>query len=139
MLRLSVMVALLVAGLSVLVMEQPAEARLMGRAAVAAPDCCPPVCPTPCITYRHHGPSKSCCSQPPIETVLCVKDPCRCGCEVMVPVCLPACCLDEVPKVSSRCGLLGRGVVTYQYCCGFTVRVVFQRCGNVVVHTYGSY
>jgi hypothetical protein len=28
-------------------------------------------------------------------------------------------------------------VVTYEWCCGYKVRVVFDRCGDITVHSYG--
>jgi hypothetical protein len=136
--KLTIYVALLaVAG--VLFSSQQAEARLGARHAAPAVDCCPPACPTPCITYRYHGHRKACCnSLPPQQTVLSVKDPNRCGCEVLVPVCLPACC-SECVQVTSRRGLLGRGIVTYRFACGFTVKMVFDRCGDIVVHYHGKF
>ena len=43
-------------------------------------------------------------------------------------------CCSDTPRVKCRCGLLGRGYVTYEWCCGFTIRVVFQLDGDIVVH-----
>ena len=93
-------------------------------------------CPKPCITYRHCGP-KLCCGpcQPPKSIVLKVKDPCTC-CEVEVPVCMPACCEGE-PVVCSGKGFLCRDIVEYEWCCGFSVRVAFKKCGDLVVTTRG--
>ena len=45
---------------------------------------------------------------------------------------LPACC-EGCPAVDSRCGLLCRGAVTYDWCCGYRVVVRFDRCGDVTV------
>ena len=96
-------------------------------------DCCPP----PCITYHHHPTlrkiCRSCCD--PINVVLVVTDPVCCK-TVEVPICLPACC-DDVPRVCPRRGLLGRGVVEYEWCCGYRVKVVFRKCGDIAVHSYG--
>ena len=103
------------------------------------PKCC---CPKdPCIKYWNHRLPlkchKRCCEcQPPTEMILQVKHPCCCECTVDVPVCAPACLKGE-PQVTSCCGLLGRGVVTYTWCDGFKVRVVFQHDGDLLVHTYG--
>ena len=99
----------------------------------------PALYPAPCITYRQHGLRRvySGC-EPPIQALLEVENPCCCGPLLAVPVCLPACCTD-VPDVSSRRGLLGRGIVTYSYCCGLTIKVVFERCGDVTVHYYGRF
>ncbi|HZZ27815.1 MAG TPA: hypothetical protein VFE46_07375 [Pirellulales bacterium] len=99
-------------------------------------DCCQtaptpaPACTTykPCITYRG---CCDCCG-PKVSQVLKVKDPGDCCCNSLaeIPVCLPACCKN--PCVSCKCGLLGRGVVTYSYdCC--CVTVIFTRCGDVIV------
>jgi hypothetical protein len=93
-------------------------------------------CPQPCITYRHRGP-KLCCDncQPPVETVLRVKDPCTC-CEVDVTVCMPACCTGD-PKICFDRGFLGRNVVEYEWCCGYSVRVAFKHNGDLLVTTWG--
>ena len=118
-------------------------------AAIQGPDCampapaCAPVCgPAAClptITYQHHGCRKVCCGcEPPIETALEVKDPCDCSCAgVIIPICLPACCTG-VPEVTSRCGMFGRGVVRYDYCCGFSIKIVFRHTGDIVVHYIGG-
>lgn len=95
-----------------------------------------PCCEEPCITYRHHGP-KLCCDscKPPKQIVLKVKNPCT-GCETDVPVCIPACCEGE-PKVCTGTGFLGRDVVEYEWCCGFSVKVAFKHCGDLLVSTWG--
>jgi hypothetical protein len=101
-------------------------------------DCCQtapapaPECKTyqPCVTYRG---CCDCCG-PKVSQMLKVQDPCDCcccPCVAEIPVCLPACCKD--PKVCSACGLFGRGVVTYSYDCGCCVKIVFTRCGDVIV------
>jgi hypothetical protein len=92
-------------------------------------------CGQPCITYRHCGRSICCDCKPSVDLVLKVKSPCS-DCEVDVPVCLPACCTGE-PKVCCGVGFLGRPVVEYQWCCGFSVRVAFKRCGDLLVTTRG--
>jgi hypothetical protein len=94
-----------------------------------------PCCP--CIEYRHHGRPICCCdcnAPPEIKTVLMVKNPATC-CTVPIPVCLPGCCTDE-PCVWSRCGILGRGIVHYEYCCGVKIIVTFRACGDIVVSYY---
>ncbi len=98
------------------------------------PSCCTPApvcCPTPCIKYRHAGLCKVKCCGPNISTVLSVNNPCTC-CPVAIPVCLPCCCTDA-PTVSCRKTLLADGAVTYDWCCGVSVTVRFQRCGDVLV------
>jgi hypothetical protein len=105
---------------------------------------CGPVtcCPTnPCITYRHklchrhrhggHGGHGGCCPEPTYETVLDVTSP-ETGCTVAVPVCLPACC-QGCPCQTSRCTLLGCGQVRYDYACGVSVIVRFQKRGDIRV------
>ncbi|MCE9548713.1 MAG: hypothetical protein K8T25_24815 [Planctomycetia bacterium] len=101
-------------------------------------------CAKPCIEYRTKRPCrKACCDcgcdcKPPQKEKLTVKDPCCCtACPIEVPVCLPACCKGK-PCVSDRCGVLGRGVVTYTWCNGYTLTVTFKNCGDVLVTYYGS-
>jgi hypothetical protein len=98
----------------------------------------PSCCPERCIKYRHHCTlRKTCCScDPPVQTILAVQDPCCCKCMIEIPICLPGCC-EGSPKVCDRQGLLGRGIVTYEWCCGYKVKIVFDRCGDIVVHSYG--
>jgi hypothetical protein len=112
-------------GLSRIVTPEPVE---------AAPDAS--CCPKPCITYRHCGP-KLCCGpcKPPKSIVLTVKDPCTC-CETEVTVCMPACCEGE-PTVCAGKGFLCRDIVEYEWCCGYSVRVAFKKCGDLVVTTWG--
>ena len=92
-------------------------------------------CPQPCIIYRHHGPKLCCGCEISVPTILTVNNPCTC-CPVDIPVCLPACCTDA-PQVCSGQGLLGRTVVTYDWCCGFRVTVRFRHNGDIVVVTHG--
>ena len=65
------------------------------------------------------------------DTEELVEHPGDCKCMVEVPVCLPD-CLPGEPVVKSRCKL-GRGVVTYKWCNGFTVKVVFRKKCDIVV------
>jgi hypothetical protein len=58
------------------------------------------------------------------------------GCLYEIPMCLPACCTGE-PKMTSYCGLFGRGVVKYCYECGLEVEVKFRLRGDVEVE-YGT-
>ncbi len=113
----------------------PAEAALLNRAAepVAAPAAEGNCCPKPCIQYHEHRPCKKiCCTcDPPHTVVLKVKDPCTC-CVYDVPVCVPACC-TEAPCVDDHCGIFGRYVYEYDWCCGYRVVVRFDPCGNITV------
>ncbi|MGD9722295.1 MAG: hypothetical protein AB7O59_11360 [Pirellulales bacterium] len=126
----------------------PAEARLgsrLERAELASVktaslegDCCvpkEPCCPEPCIKYHHCGPKLCCGCEPPKEITLKVKNPCT-GCEVDVPICLPACCKGE-PEICCGKGLFCRDVVEYEWCCGFRVKVIFRHCGDLLVKTWG--
>ena len=103
---------------------------------VAVSSCC---CPhySGISYHRHRLLRKRCCAcHPPVQTVLAVQDPRYCCCGVEIPVCISACCTGA-PQVQSHVGLLGCGYVTYRWCCGYTVKVVFRRRGDIVVHTYG--
>jgi hypothetical protein len=97
-------------------------------------DACPATPPPACTTYKPCVSYCGCCDccGPKVSQVLKVKDPCDCYCCELaeIPVCLPACCKN--PCVCSRCGVFGRGIVTYSYdCC--CVTIIFRRCGDVVV------
>jgi hypothetical protein len=150
--------------LAILGQTVPVEARLLGEPVVARPaaqpapsdaasaqpapatvatasasGCCTPepvCCPTPCIAYRHCGP-KLCCGdcRPGTDLVLKVKNPCT-GCESDVTVCLPACCTGD-PTLCEGTGFLGRNVLVYEWCCGYSVRVAFKHCGDILVTTWG--
>jgi hypothetical protein len=72
------------------------------------------------------------CPPPPKVVVLNVKNPACCGDYACVKVCVPGCC-EGPPTVCARCGVLGRGIVTYRWCCGHQVTVVFTALGGVRV------
>lgn len=89
------------------------------------------------ISYHHHCTlRKTCCSCGTIRQVLTVEDPGCCGKMIAIPVCLPECC-DDCPKADDHCGPLGRGVTMFRWCCGYKVKVVVDRCGDITVHSYG--
>ena len=97
-------------------------------------------CPTnPCIKYHHKHAHKhrhcGCCPEPTYETVLNPVSPETC-CAVAVPVCLPVCC-QGCPCETSRCTLLGCGQVRYDYACGCSVIVRFQKSGDILVTYVG--
>jgi hypothetical protein len=53
-------------------------------------------------------------------------------------MCIPACCVGD-PKVASRRGILGRGVVEYRWECGFRAIVKFRHVlGDVEVEYEGD-
>jgi hypothetical protein len=75
--------------------------------------------------------------QAQVAMTMVADNPADCvACPVEVPLCIPCCCTDA-PTVTSRCGLLGRGIVEYCWSCGFTATVVFRASGDVVVHYRG--
>lgn len=127
------------------VKAKPVSALVLAKSATLAdPSCCAPApapvvcCKQPCITYKHHCTlRRTCCDccKPPLKIVLKVQDPCTC-CTYDVPVCLPGCCCGE-PVVCDKVGILGRASVTYEWCCGYRVKVVFDRCGDITVHSFG--
>ncbi len=141
--------AILVIMLAVVAVQQSlahnadaALTRLRAATAAAADPSCATVakscCPEPCIRYidrpaARRAATVTCCDscKPPVKSVLKVMNPVTC-CPVDVPVCLPACC-EGCPAIDSRCGLLCRGTVTYDWCCGYRVVVRFDRCGDVTV------
>ncbi len=51
------------------------------------------------------------------------------GCKHVVDLCLPCCCTGA-PCVTQRCTLIGCGLVRYDWCCGCTVVIRFDRCGG---------
>jgi len=118
--------------------EEAPTTALTKATTAAEPSCCTPApvcCPKPCIHYRHRGPKLCCGCEPGQPLVLKVKNPCT-GCETDVEVCLPACCKGE-PKVCCGSGFLGRDVVEYEWCCGYSVRVAFKHTGDLIVTTWG--
>ena len=71
------------------------------------------------------------CPPPPkVEICLMICSPCD-GCPVPVTLCVPECCVCEVPDVSTRCALIGSGVTHVDYCCcGFSATIRWDRCGE---------
>lgn len=114
---------------------QPLAAARVAPAGVVAAHRAPAICCPRNICYRHH-PGCGCydpCRK--MDMILQVKDPCAC-CLVEVPVCIPACCTTS-PTVCNYKGFLRRQVVEYSWACGFKLKVVFDRCGDITVHYYG--
>jgi hypothetical protein len=58
-------------------------------------------------------------------------------CLYEIPLCIPACVTGE-PRVSSYCGLFGRGVVEYCWPNGFEAKVKFRNIGDVRVDYEGD-
>lgn len=115
----------------------PAPVAVIPAAAVTttAGGGCEPACCDPCVNicYRDLSRCRTCCDPclPDIKTCVVVCDPCT-GCPIRVPVCLPSCCTGD-PCVSGRCTVVGRGLVRFTWCCGFTATVRFSRCGDLLV------
>jgi hypothetical protein len=131
--------SVVVVPLFLLAMGSFAEARVVRQNGQASPsDAAPPAAaapapeaiPAPCCV-----PDCKPCCQPKIEVILQVKDPCTC-CIIEVPVCIPACCTGN-PTVCCRSGFLGRHIVTYSWCCGVSVDIVFKRNGCYFVRYHG--
>jgi len=106
--------------------QGPIQGPIQAPIAAAMPVCCDRE-----ISYRHHHPLREPCG-PRHEVTLLVKDPCTC-CLIQVPVCIPCCCKGE-PTVCCRKGVLHRDVTEFDWCCGYTVRVVIDKHGCVTVH-----
>ncbi len=74
------------------------------------------------------------CNGGPTKQVICVDNPADC-CRKMfsVPVCVPACCVDDPVCCDTRVGMLGRGYVTYRWACGFEATIAFRVHGGVLI------
>jgi hypothetical protein len=141
---MSLMRVILPALLVVMAFGSAAEARLARQQpaapAAAAPaskvaTCEPVTCCPRVIVYKNH-PGCGCydsCKR--MELILQVKDPCTC-CLVEVPTCIPACC-TAAPTVCYHKGFLHRQVVEYSWACGFKIKMIFGKHGNVAVHYFG--
>ena len=103
-----------------------------GLASHALVNCCDACCDVN-ICYRHVGRRHTCCDPclEPINTTLTVCHPCT-GCTIEVPVCLPGCCTGS-PTACDRGTLIGAGLTRFDWCCGFSVVVRYQRCGDITV------
>ena len=116
----------------------PAPATAPADATAPAPAAAPADVIKPCIDYRTHLSARRMlrCA-PQVKVVMETQNPADC-CVYEIPLCIPCCCQDEAPCVTSDCGILGRGVVTYCWpCCGFEAKVVFKDCHEVKVHYRG--
>ena len=102
---------------------------------------------------HHHGHA-ICCKKPkvvymnhPVLAMLMHK--CRTGqaakvyvqvpggcCPVDVSVCVPICCVGQVPHLSQSKDLLGRCIYTFCWPCGTKVCIVKRHSGTLVVHSY---
>lgn len=74
------------------------------------------------------------CYGGPIHQTLCVDNPADCCHKLYaVPVCVPACCTGQPVCCGSTVGLLGRGIVTYRWPCGFEAVLTFRVHGGVLI------
>gem|GEM_PF-1342813 len=119
----SVILGLAVFSAALLVSTEATQAGRLGKALLASPHCCAPA-PVCC------APALVCCEPcpPPVIFNVCVCNPCT-GCKESIDLCIPACCTG-VPCVTQRGTIIGSGLVRYEWCCGFTAIVRFDRCGN---------
>jgi len=95
-------------------------------------------CPAYCYSYHERRKfRRSCCGYcTPTKLVLPVADPIRCGCTAEVCVTVPSCCTGT-PRVISKIGLFGRGIVIYKWPNGQMVQVIFKKkVPHVMVHTF---
>lgn len=77
---------------------------------------------------------KGCCEpKPTVTKCYTVQSPECCNLCTTVSVCLPACCANEEPCVSSRATLFGYGQVKLTWSCGKTVVVRFTKHGPRVL------
>jgi hypothetical protein len=88
------------------------------------------------IAYRHWGRKviKDC--EPLMPQTLCVAHPCT-DCDVLVPVCLPACCLNCEPKVHARKAVFSDSLVSFEWDKGIKIVVRFERNGKLIVTYHG--
>ncbi len=115
--RLScVILGLAVFSAASLVTTDATQAGRLGRALLATPHTC-----APAPVYCEPCP-------PPVIFNVYVCNPCT-GCMESIDLCIPACCTG-VPCVTKRCTIIGRGLIRYDWCCGFTATVRFTRCGD---------
>lgn len=88
--------------------------------------------PTPRIDYDTHHDARKMLRSGAIHVVVLTQDPAE-GCYYQIPLTVPACCAGE-PSVSGSKGLLGRGIVAYEWPCGFKAKIKFRHLlGDVKV------
>ncbi len=80
--------------------------------------------PTPRIDYDIHHDARKMLRSGQIRIVVLTQDPAE-GCYYQIPLTVPACCVGE-PSVSGGRGLLGRGIVAYEWPCGFKAKIKFR-------------
>jgi hypothetical protein len=88
--------------------------------------------PTPRIDYDTHHDARKMLRGGQIRIIVLTQDPAE-GCYYQIPLTVPACCVGE-PNVSGGRGLLGRGIVAYEWPCGFKAKIKFRHIlGDVKV------
>ncbi|MEX0610962.1 MAG: hypothetical protein WD229_02475 [Pirellulales bacterium] len=106
--------------------------------APAGPSAEVPVRPTPPLEYDSDRSARRMYAKyGTVELVMVTQNPAD-GCFYEIPLCIPACC-TEAPRVSSRRGIFGRGIVEYCWPCGFEAEVKFRHVlGDVRVDYEGD-
>lgn len=118
-------------------LQQPAQQPLMVQKSYIVQKSAA-LCPAYCVTYHNHRKlRRSCCGHcSPIQTIVAVPDPIRCGCVADVCLTIPSCC-TSAPRVTSKVGLFGRGIVIYKWPTGQMVQVIFKKhTPQVMVHNF---
>jgi hypothetical protein len=88
--------------------------------------------PTPPIDYDTHHDARRMLRTGQVSILMLTKDPAD-GCYYQIPLTVPTCCVGE-PRVSGGRGLLGRGIVAYEWPCGFKAKIKFRHIlGDVKV------
>jgi hypothetical protein len=78
-----------------------------------------------------HGARRGCCPPPPPPEpiLLHVCHPCT-GCKYEVQVCVPACCVQEAPRVCFQNTLIGNGKTVFSWSNGHTVTIRYPASGG---------
>jgi hypothetical protein len=122
-------------------MPVPPGAAIVG-AAPAAPTISTPIegvtiYPTPRIDYDTDGDARKMYRTGKIDMIMLTTDPTS-NRTYEIPMTIPACCVGD-PKVSSRRGIFGRGIVEYRWDSGFRAIVKFRHVlGDVEVEYEGD-
>ncbi len=94
--------------------------------------------PAPPIKYdTDRGARRMYAESGQVEIIMVTENPAD-GCLYEIPLCVPACCAGEGPRISSGRGIFGRGVVEYCWPCGFTAKVKFRHILGDVQVEYDS-
>jgi hypothetical protein len=129
---------------SVPTLAQPAQQPVIDEG-VSAPNSLPSpdaivgeatVSKAPSIKYDTDREARRMYASGSVNMIMVTENPAD-HCVYEIPLCIPACVTGE-PKVSSHCGLFGRGVVEYCWPSGFEVSVKFRNVGDIRVDYEGD-